>query len=113
MQERLIPKTEIKYNYGPYNMIKGEQQWIRLSQGCPHQCPWCYEPREYEIYSIPDIVKHKVGIIDMNLLAKPEALQILKDLPINNGKVIEYEFVCGVDYRFLTKEIAEETTSRA
>ena len=27
---------------------------------------------------------------------------------INNGKKIEYEFICGIDYRFLTKEIAEE-----
>ena len=25
-----------------------------------------------------------------------------------NNKKIEYEFICGIDYRFLTKEIAEE-----
>lgn len=108
MQTRLIPKTNIKYNYGSYNVIKKDQQWIRLSQGCPHQCPWCYEPREYEVYPIPKIEKHDVGIIDMNLLCKPEALQILKDLPVNNGKIITYEFICGIDYRFLTKEIALE-----
>lgn len=108
MQQRLIPRTNVKYSFGAYNKIKGDQQWIRLSQGCPHQCPWCYEPREYEVYPIPKIEKHNVGIIDMNLLCKPEALQILKDLPINNGKIITYEFICGIDYRFLTKEIALE-----
>ena len=50
----------------------------------------------------------KVGIIDMNLLCKPEALDILRVLPVNNGKIIEYEFICGIDHRFLTKEIAVE-----
>ena len=108
VQERLLPRTNVKYSFGAYNKIKGDQQWIRLSQGCPHQCPWCYEPREYEVYPIPKIEKHDVGIIDMNLLCKPEALQILKDLPVNNGKIITYEFICGIDYRFLTKEIALE-----
>lgn len=108
MQTRLIPKTKIKYSYGPYSKIKGSKQWIRLSQGCPWNCPWCYEPQEFEIYDIPEIKTNDVGIIDMNLLCKPEALQILKDLPVNNGNKIEYEFICGIDYRFLTSEIAQE-----
>jgi len=110
MQSRLIEeqKTKVKYSYGAYNKIKGDCQWIRLSQGCPHQCPWCYEPYQNKIFETPKIERHKVGIIDMNLLCKHEALQILKDLPINNGNTIEYEFVCGIDYRFLTKEIAQE-----
>ena len=109
IQKRLIKEDhKVKYSYGAYNKIKGDCQWIRLSEGCCHQCPWCYEPQDYKIFKTPKIVKHKVGIIDMNLLCKPEALQILKDLPINNGQKIEYEFICGIDYRFLTKEIAEE-----
>lgn len=109
MQTRLIQKTNIKYNYGSYNVIKKDQQWIRLSQGCPHNCPYCYEPQEYEIYTIPEIKCNKVGIIDMNLLCKPESLDILRKLPIgNNGSTIQYDFVCGIDYRFLTKEIAQE-----
>lgn len=107
-QQRLIPRINVKYSFGAYNKIKGDQQWIRLSQGCLHQCPWCYEPQQYEVYSVPEIVKNKVGIIDMNLLCKPEALDILRLLPINNGTVIEYEFICGIDYRFLTLDIAKE-----
>ena len=108
MQQRLVESKRVNYSYGPYNCIKGDQQWIRLSEGCCNGCPYCHEPLEYKIFDIPKIEKNKVGIIDMNLLCKSEALQILKNLPVNNGKKIEYEFVCGLDYRFLTKEIAEE-----
>ncbi len=107
MQKRLS-EPKVKYNYGPYNKIKGSKQWIRLSEGCPHNCPWCYEPQENKIFDIPSIETNDVGIIDMNLLCKENAVQILTNLPINNGKKIEYEFICGIDHRFLTLEIAQE-----
>jgi hypothetical protein len=108
IQQRL-DEPKIKYNYGPYNKIKKDKQWIRLTEGCPHNCPWCYEPQEQRIFKIPKIKTKDVGIIDMNLLCKPEALQILKSLPTNNGSgFIQYEFICGIDYRFLTSEIAQE-----
>jgi len=107
MQERLS-KPIVKYHYGAYNEIKGSKQWVRLTEGCPHNCPWCYEPTEQKIFKIPKIVKNDVGIMDMNPLCKKEFLQILKNLPINNGKKIVYEFLCGIDYRFLTYEIALE-----
>ena len=54
------------------------------------------------------IIEQYVDWVDMNMLCKPQALDILRSLPINNGKKIEYEFICGIDYRFLTKEIAIE-----
>lgn len=105
----MIPKTKIKYSYGSYNCIKGNKQWIRLTEGCVWDCPWCYEPTEIKIFDIPNIEKNDVGIIDMNLLCKPEALSILKSLPIDNsGKKIIYEFICGFDYRYLTHDIALE-----
>ena len=46
--------------------------------------------------------------MDMNLLCKPEALPIIKELGQKrvNGKVVHYELVCGIDFRFLTPEIA-------
>ena len=45
----------------------------------------------------------------MNLLCKPSALNIIKMLGDKkvNGKVVYYELICGIDYRFLTKEIAD------
>jgi len=108
--QRLLTKKTVKYSYGSYNRVKGDKQWIRFTEGCPHNCPWCYEPQEIKVFDVPKIVRNDVGIIDMNPLCKPEFLQILKELPVNNGnsKKIVYEFICGIDYRFLTKEIARE-----
>ena len=113
MQKRLGSKPKVKYSYGPYNCVKVDKkgikrQWIRLTEGCPHNCPWCYEPQEVKVFDVPKIECNNVGIIDMNIFCKPEGLQILKSLPVENGKIIHYEFVCGFDYRFLNKEIAEE-----
>lgn len=109
MQTRLADGKELKYSYGAYNKSDDNEQWIRITEGCPHNCPYCYEPQEYKIFGIPDIVRNKVKIMDMNILCKPEALQIIKNLGNLrvNGKVIEFEFICGIDYRFLTPEIAE------
>jgi hypothetical protein len=47
--------------------------------------------------------------MDMNLLSKPKALDIIGELGCRrvNGKVIYYELVCGIDYRFLTQDIAD------
>ena len=99
---------EVKYSYGAYNKIKGDRQRIRITEGCPHNCPYCNEPIDYEVYNIPKIERNNIGIIDMNLLCKTEALDILKKLPSNNGSKIYYDFICGIDYRFLTKDIALE-----
>ena len=45
----------------------------------------------------------------MNLLSKPEALQIICELGHRrvDGRVVQYELVCGIDYRFLTSKIAK------
>ena len=101
-------KPKVKYSYGPYNKVDAEQQWIRLSEGCPHNCPYCYEPQEFKVFDIPEIVRKQVKIMDMNLLAKVEALDIIKELGRRrvNKKVVYYEAICGVDYRFMTDEIA-------
>lgn len=107
MQKRLMEK-KVNYSFGPYNKVKDSKQWIRLSEGCPHNCPWCYEPQEQKVFAIPEIITNDVGIMDMNLLCKPNSLEILQNLPVENGRKIEYEFLCGIDYRFLTSEIAEE-----
>jgi len=109
MQQKLIKPT-VKYSYGAYNRVKGDQQWIRITEGCPHNCPWCYEPTEIKVFGIPEIVRNKVGIIDMNFLVpKKKPLDLLRRLPVKlNNKIVEYEFICGIDYRFLTDDIALE-----
>ena len=96
-------------SYGSYNKFNETEQWIRISEGCSNSCPFCYEPKETKLFSIPEIVRNNVKIMDMNLLCKKEALEILKELGKKrvNGKVVYYELVCGVDWRFLTQEIAD------
>ena len=102
-----------KYSKGEQNIITDEYQVIRLSEGCPHKCPWCYEWKEigdkWHVFPIPEIVRRDVRITDMNLLAKKEALDIIKqfkDIRVD-GKVVYPWLVCGIDYRFLTPEIAQ------
>ena len=109
MQKRLLSKPKVKYSYGAYNKYNDTEQWIRLTEGCIHNCPWCYEPQEIKVFDVPEIKRNIVKIMDMNPLCKPDFVRILKNLPVKNfGRKIEYEFICGIDYRFLTREIAEE-----
>jgi organic radical activating enzyme len=98
----------INYSYGPYNKSDDKEQWIRITEGCPHNCPYCYEPKEIKVFDIPEIVRNKVKIMDMNLLCKPEAYNIISKLSLKKvkGKVVYYEMICGIDYRFLDFEIA-------
>ena len=99
----------VTYNFGAYNKWDDKEQWIRITEGCPNQCQYCYEPSEIKVFGTPDIIRNKVKIMDMNLLCKPEALDIIKHLGSQkvNNKVVYYELICGIDFRFLTLEIAE------
>ena len=99
------------YAKGPYNKFDDQEQWIRLSEGCPNYCPFCregFENPELKLFEIPELVRNKVKIMDMNLLCHQEALEIIKELGRRkvNGKLIKYELICGVDYRFLDQELA-------
>jgi hypothetical protein len=100
------------YSKGSYNKFDDQEQWIRISEGCPNGCPYCrekFENPEIKMLPIPEIVRNKVKILDMNLLCHAEALNTIKFLgdKIPNGKRVKYELLCGVDYRFLTQEIAD------
>ena len=96
------------YSTGPYNKMNDIEQWIRISQGCPNNCPFCYEPPEEIVFPVPTIERNSVKIMDMNLLSKLKAPDILVKLAETrvNSRVVYYELVCGVDYRFLTPIIA-------
>jgi len=77
-------------------------QTIKLTDGCPNGCEYCHEPNvKFQTYPCPVITDKEVQIIDMNLLANPDHLNILRSLP-----KAKYELVCGIDYRRLTPEIA-------
>jgi len=98
----------VNYNYGAYSECNDQEQWIRITEGCPHNCPYCYEPQKIKDFGLPIILRNKVKIMDMNLLCKPRAIDIIKQLgsiKVEN-KVVYSELICGIDYRFLTQEIA-------
>jgi len=99
----------MNYSYGSYNKFNNTEQWIRITEGCPHHHPYCYEPQEIKIFPIPEIVRNQVKIMDMNLLCKRIALGTICELGGRrvNNKVVYYELICGIDYRFLTQEIAD------
>ena len=107
----MLEKTGItrSYSVGPYNKFNDKEQWIRLSGGCPNGCPYCYEPKEEVVFGIPDIVRNDVKIMDMNLLSKSDPLSIIQELGQKrvNKKVVYYELVCGVDYRFMTQGLSD------
>ncbi len=103
----------MEYSRGPQNIITDEYQVIRLSEGCPWKCPWCNEWKEigdnWKTFDMPDIVRRDVRITDMNLLAKSKAFDIInqfRDTRVDK-KVVYPWLVCGIDYRFLTDEIAQ------
>jgi len=102
----------MNYSTGEQNIITDEFQMIRLSEGyCPHKCPWCYE-HIYAIpkkdYPLPEIVRRDVRISDMNILASNDPISKIKqfrDIRVD-GKVIYPHLICGIDYRYLSEEIA-------
>jgi len=101
------------YSKGPYNKSNDQEQWIRITEGCPNQCEYCRESFENGIkpiyYPIPNIIRNDVKIIDMNLMYKSKAIEILDELGSKrvNKKVVYYELVCGIDYRYMTQEKAD------
>lgn len=98
------------YDRPQYNAVKGDVQRIELHRGCPwadlHE--YCYEPKIHEDFPIPELVKNQVQVLDMNPLARKDVLSIIEELGERtvNGKVVYYEFVCGIHFRLLTQEIA-------
>jgi len=105
--------VEIKpYSKGPYNKYNDTEQWIRLSEGCPNNCEFCRESKECGVesiyFDIPEIIRNKVKVMDMNLLYKPKAIEIIQELGKKkvNNKVVYYELICGIDWRFMTQEKA-------
>ena len=109
-------QTEYKlthsYSKGEYNKVDKEVQWIRLSEGCPNKCVYCAESHENGTdpiyFDIPELVRNKINILDMNLIYKPKALEIIKELGLRrvNGKVIYYTLQCGIDWRYMTQKLA-------
>jgi len=105
----MIVGNKIKYSLGSYNKSDEKEQHIRITEGCPNNCPYCYEPKEIKVFDIPEIIRNDVKVMDMNLLCKSEAVSIIEHLGSQkvNNKVVYYSLICGIDWRFLTQELAD------
>lgn len=75
---------------------------IQFTKGCPNGCQFCYEPKKVEELEVKFIPNGDIQILDMNFLANPRAKEILELIPKR-----KWEFICGVDYRLITQEIAD------
>lgn len=98
----------IQYHTEQYNEIRGDEQRLRLGEGCPNNCEYCYADKELISYPIPEIKRNKVSIMDMNFLYDPKHKDRIKELGQKrvNGKVVYYELICGIDWRKLDQETA-------
>lgn len=113
-QKRLTKKKPFygtTYDRPQYNKVIGPTQRIELHRGCPwaEEHEYCYEPLMYEDFPIPEITQNQVQILDMNPLARTDILEVINKLGgiRVDDHVVHYEFVCGVDFRFLTQDIAD------
>jgi hypothetical protein len=102
MQIRL-KRVEPRRYTGLLNQTFRDLQVIRISEGCPNQCPYCYEPKELIQYDIPRITRNFVKIYDMNFLAQKRALDriLILGSSKHNKKKVYYDLCCGLDYRLL------------
>ena len=106
------PSLTKPYAKGTYNKSDPQEQWIRITEGCPNRCEYCRESFENgtkPIYHpIPEIIRNTVKILDMNLLYKPRAIEIMDELGSKkvNNNIVRYELKCGIDYRYMTQEKA-------
>lgn len=111
LEERQVSLAK-PYARGSWNKFNKIEQWIRISEGCPNDCEYCRETKEcgrQPIYlPIPEIVRNQVKILDMNLMYKPLAIEILNKLGLIkvDGKKVYYELTCGIDFRFMNQEKA-------
>ena len=107
MQTRLIQKDyrRREVDKEQINYVVDEIQRLKTSEGCPHLCPYCYEPDELKVFPIPKIIKDYVQILDMNFLWQPDVIERIRQL--KRPKAV-YEAVCGFDFRFMNQEIANE-----
>lgn len=108
LRQKRLGRQKCIRSSGSYNKIIGNRQRIRISEGCPNMCQFCYEPPNETVFPIPKIEKNYVEIMDMNLLSKPNAKEVIIELGSKkvNNNVVYYELICGIDYRFLNQEMA-------
>ena len=86
------------------------KQTIRLSEGCPHSCPFCFNGKK-EFKELPmqrPIKSNNVIIHDDAFLSKRNVLTFIKFLGKTkvNNKCVYYELTQGINVKDLNQDIA-------
>jgi len=110
--DKPIYSLSVPYSKGIYNKFDDQEQHIRITEGCPNGCVYCAETwengKEPIYYEIPELIRNKVVLLDMNIIYKDRCIEILNNLGIRkvNNKVIKFELQCGIDWRNMTQDKA-------
>ena len=84
-------------------------QWIEINRGCLRRCPFCYADPNYKTFDLPEITRNAVQIIGEGFLYDPDIKEKIRRLGNArvDGRVVHYGLSQGIDFRLLTKELAE------
>ena len=105
-----LPKTERKDSDSPQlNDLYNGFQRIELVRGCKRGCAFCYADPNMKLFEVPEITNNKVLILGEGILYDPNIKEKLIELGNKkvNGKCVYYGLSQGIDFRLLTREIAE------
>lgn len=86
-----------------------EEQIIKLSEGCPYSCPFCFNGKEDFIeFPMPQITSNHVVLHDDAFLSKKDVCSAISHLGslTYNKKSITYEILQGINKKDLTQDIA-------
>ncbi len=86
-----------------------KEQIIKLSEGCPYGCSFCFNGKvNFKEFPIPQIVSNHVILHDDAFLSKKDACSVISHLGslIYNKKSITYEILQGINKKDLTQDIA-------
>lgn len=103
--------NEIENIYPDYSLYRCEFAIGFLTRGCSRKCDFCIVPKkEGNIKRSSDISsfwkdQSHIMLLDNNLTAHPDCIDILKDLQKTKAKI---NISQGLDLRLMTPEIAQE-----
>lgn len=104
--------NEIEHIYPDYSLYGIEDTaYGFLTRGCPRHCPFCIvtEKEGYTSHKVADLSEfwhgqHNIVLLDPNILACKERIDLLTQLQKSGGYV---DFNQGLDVRLLDKECAD------
>ena len=105
---------EVESIYPDYELYRCGYAIGFITRGCNRKCDFCYVPeKEGKIKRVSEIKnfwkdQKQIMLLDNNLTAHPDCIDILKDLKRTKAKI---DFNQGMDLRLITSKIAIELSN--